>query len=97
MGEIMEKSKGQSTVERLLEEAKKSVDAAEIFYIDTTTEQVEFKFDTLHLMETKNIQGLGLRVIKDGKIGFASCTTPDAYKSTLTNAIASTNSVNWQS
>ncbi|MFA5032931.1 MAG: TldD/PmbA family protein [bacterium] len=82
-------SRGSWTIEKLLEKAAKVTDAAEIFSTEMKTEQVDFKFDKLHLMDEKNIQGLGLRIIKDGKIGFASCTNPLDYEKTLDNAIAS--------
>lgn len=83
----MEKQK--LNLEELLKKAKKSVDSAEVFFSDTTTEQVDFKFDRLHLMDKKNIQSIGLRVIKDGKIGFSSHTNLTDLDGLVENAVAS--------
>lgn len=61
-------------LEKVLALAKGRSDAAEV--ISTSGEQlpVEFKSGKLHSVEHKEIRGLGLRVIRNGRIGFSSTT-----------------------
>jgi PmbA protein len=61
-------------LEKVLALAKGRSDAAEV--ISTSGEQlpVEFKSGKLHSVEHMEIRGLGLRVVKNGRIGFSSTT-----------------------
>jgi PmbA protein len=58
-------------MERLLEMAEKVCDQAEIFALDYTSNQVSFQNAKLHDIDTNMQSGLSLRIIKDGKSGFA--------------------------
>ena len=52
----------------------KSADAAEVFCTENETRQAEFESNRLKYITTKSVRGAGLRVVKDGRIGFASTT-----------------------
>lgn len=58
-------------MEKLLELAKKVVDQAEVYSLDETADTVRFENVMLKDIESKTQSGISLRVIKDGKLGFA--------------------------
>jgi len=58
-------------MEQLLEMAKKVCDQAEIYSIEYTRNSVSFENAKLHDVDSKIQSGLSLRIIKDGKLGFA--------------------------
>ncbi|MCF6147244.1 MAG: TldD/PmbA family protein [Candidatus Kuenenia sp.] len=60
--------------EKILEQALKHTAQVEVIYEEGETRSVSFENNKLKYINTKSIRGIGLRVIKDGKIGF-SCTT----------------------
>jgi PmbA protein len=59
-------------LESILSKALERVDEAEVYYEENEHTPVVFKADRLHSISTKHVRGVGLRVIKDGKIGFSS-------------------------
>ena len=59
-------------VEALLERASRVSDAAEVFHLRHWDEPVIFEANRLKLVESRESSGVALRLIKDGKIGFAS-------------------------
>jgi len=58
-------------MEKLLEQAKKVCDKAEVFSLEHTSHTVSFEDAQLHDIENKIQSGLSLRIIKDNKLGFA--------------------------
>ncbi len=58
-------------MEQLLEMAKKVCDQAEIFALEDTSIGVSFENAALHDIATDMESGFSLRIIKDGKLGFA--------------------------
>ncbi|HTY08420.1 MAG TPA: metallopeptidase TldD-related protein [Candidatus Edwardsbacteria bacterium] len=64
----------QQIIERVLALAKHKCDAAEVIASSGETMPVEFRSGKLHAVEHKEIRGLGLRVIRNGRIGFSSTT-----------------------
>ena len=58
-------------MEKLLELAKKVVDQAEVYSLEETADTVRFENAILKDIESKTQSGISLRVIKDGKLGFA--------------------------
>lgn len=58
-------------MEKLLELAAKCCDHAEIYCKDSETRSVIFKNSRLHGIETQLQAGVSIRLIKDGKLGFA--------------------------
>jgi PmbA protein len=58
-------------MEKLLDMAKKVCDKAEVYSHDYSYAPVSFKDAKLHDIQTKFQSGLSIRIIKDGKLGFA--------------------------
>jgi len=67
-------------INEILEIASKYVDSAEVYYLESKSTPVHFDVNKLKSMESKEVTGICLRVIKDGKIGFASTTDMDRNK-----------------
>jgi PmbA protein len=58
-------------MEKLLEMAKKAADQAEIYSLEETADTIRYENAALKDIESKTQSGISLRVIKDGKLGFA--------------------------
>lgn len=58
-------------MERLLEMAKKVCDQAEVYHVEESTDGVSFENAKLKNIESKVQSGVSLRILKDGKMGFA--------------------------
>ncbi len=63
-----------STLEQILNLAAKRVDSAEVYYLSSQDTPIEFENNRLKSLQTKALQGVALRVIHQGKLGFASST-----------------------
>ena len=61
-------------IEKILKLAMKSADAAEVFFAESESRRAEFENNRLKYITTKSVKGAGLRVIKNGRIGFSSTT-----------------------
>ncbi|MCH7996482.1 MAG: TldD/PmbA family protein [Chloroflexi bacterium] len=59
-------------MEEILDAALKVADAAEVFWVSSRYTPVSFEANRLKELQTKESQGVGLRIIKDGRIGFSS-------------------------
>lgn len=76
-------------MERILELAKKKgCQEAEVFYRSETASPVEFENNKLKQVQTTADSGFALRVLKDGRIGFATSTKEGDYDLLVDNAIA---------
>ncbi|MFC1528827.1 TldD/PmbA family protein [Candidatus Latescibacterota bacterium] len=64
-------------IDKILDSAKRKVDSAEVFFVETVSNEILFEAGKLKSAERKNITGIALRVIHDGHIGFSSTTDPD--------------------
>jgi PmbA protein len=60
--------------ETILELTLKKADSAEVIYEEGETKSVNFENNKLKYAHSKSIRGVGLRIIKDGRIGFSSTT-----------------------
>ena len=67
-------------INEILGIASKYVDSAEVYYLESKSTPVHFDVNKLKSIETKEVRGVCLRVIKDGKIGFSSTTDMDPNK-----------------
>ncbi|GAB4369040.1 MAG: TldD/PmbA family protein [Elainellaceae cyanobacterium] len=63
-----------SVLENLLHLATQRTDAAEVYYLSSQTTPIEFENNRLKSLQTKALQGVALRVIRNGRLGFASST-----------------------
>ena len=76
-------------VEKILEAVKSKVEAAEVFFMDTSASEVSFEAGNLKSAERKNVFGISLRVINKGRVGFSSTTDPDRLEDVVENALSS--------
>ncbi|MBC8548824.1 MAG: TldD/PmbA family protein [Candidatus Brocadiales bacterium] len=75
--------------EKILDLALKDSDSAEVIYEEGESRSISFENNKLKSVYTKSIRGIGLRVIKDGKIGFSSTTDFRNPEQLVTNALES--------
>ena len=61
-------------LEEVLEKALKVAQEAEVFHVASRDTPAHFEANRLKLLETRETAGVALRIIKDGRIGFASTT-----------------------
>lgn len=72
----------------LLSKVAKQADAAELFWITKQSTPVHFEANKLKEIQSRETSGIALRVIKDGKIGFASTTNLDDLHVLIDNALS---------
>jgi len=63
-----------STLEKILKLATQHAQAAEVYYLSSQDTPIEFENNRLKSLSTKALQGVALRVICNGRLGFASST-----------------------
>lgn len=76
-------------MEKLLEMAKRVSDQAEIYALDETTDGISFEDATLKDIESRTQSGVSLRIIKDGRMGFAYTKNLLNREDLLQNAVDS--------
>jgi PmbA protein len=64
----------EQTLEKILKLAADRTEAAEVYYLSSQDTPIEFENNRLKSLQTKAIQGVALRVISQGRLGFASST-----------------------
>ena len=62
------------TLETLIDLAKQRTEAVEAYYLSSQSTPIEFENNRLKSLQTKAVQGIALRVIRNGRLGFASST-----------------------
>lgn len=77
-------------LEQILDRVKSRVDAAEVYGVTSEDMAVSFEAGMLKNIERTRFTGAGLRVIKDGRIGFAATTDPDRIDRLVYEAVAGT-------
>ena len=75
--------------EKILDLALKNADSAEVIYEKGESRSISFENNKLKSVYTKSIRGIGLRIIKNGKIGFSSTTDFRNPEKLVTNALES--------
>ncbi|HLO52066.1 MAG TPA: metallopeptidase TldD-related protein [Kamptonema sp.] len=63
-----------STLQKILKLATARADAAEVYYLESQDTPIEFENNRLKSLQTKALKGVALRLIHNGKLGFASST-----------------------
>ena len=76
-------------VERILETAAGRADAAEVFHLDTVSRDVLFEAGMLKSCERKTKTGAALRIIVDGRMGFAASSDPGRAEEMVDRAVES--------
>ncbi len=61
-------------MEELLERAKKTAEQAEVFRVSSVITPVKFESNRLKQVQTKETVSTALRIVKDGRIGFAQAS-----------------------
>ncbi|MFC2020344.1 TldD/PmbA family protein [Chloroflexota bacterium] len=61
-------------MESILEKAKKVAEEAEVFMVSSEETPVQFEANRLKYIQSKQSTGVALRIIKEGKIGYATTT-----------------------
>ncbi|GJQ58838.1 MAG: TldD/PmbA family protein [Candidatus Scalindua sp. AMX11] len=75
--------------EKILDLASKKADSVEVIYEEGESRSISFENNKLKSVHTKSIRGVGLRVIREGKIGFSSTTDFRHPEKLVSNAIES--------
>ncbi|TYB30520.1 MAG: TldD/PmbA family protein [Candidatus Mcinerneyibacterium aminivorans] len=76
-------------MEKLMDIAKKHADQVEIFSIDKTNKSLKYTNDIPKDLDYKKSSGISIRLIKDGKIGFAYTKNLRDRKQLVENALKS--------
>ena len=76
-------------MEKLLEMAGRAADQAEVYYRDSVSDSAVFQDAKLHDIETNLLSGVSLRIIKDGKLGFAYSRNLKDRQGLIDNALNS--------
>lgn len=64
----------EAILEKILQLAAPRTDAAEVYFVSSKDTPIEFENNRLKSLQTKAVQGVALRVIRNGRLGFASST-----------------------
>ncbi len=75
-------------MEKLLQQASKKVDSAELFRVKSKTVPVNFEVNRLKSIDISESEGKALRVINKGRIGFSSSTGSEGFDSMVEKAAA---------
>jgi len=75
-------------MEKLLQQACKKVDSAELFRVKSKTVPVNFEVNRLKSIDISESEEKALRVINKGRIGFSSSTGSESFDSMLIKAAA---------
>lgn len=79
----------KNIIDTVLAKCRGRVQSAEVIAFHGQSMPVEFRTGKLHSVEHKESTGLGLRVIKEGRIGFSSTTDLSKLDQLVDNAVAS--------
>lgn len=73
--------------EKILKEAAKSAQDAELFWVTRHETPVSFEANRLKQAKYRETSGIALRLVKDGRIGFSSTTNLEDWKGLIRNAV----------
>jgi PmbA protein len=73
-------------VERLLAQAKKAAEAAEVFTVSAEETTAQFEANRLKHIQSKQSTHLALRIIKGGRLGYATTTDPGDVENLIKSA-----------
>lgn len=73
----------------ILEQLLQQADQAEVMTTETETTTVRFESNQLKGSEVEETRGMALRVVKDGRLGFAATSDMTAVEKAIENAVAS--------
>lgn len=73
-------------MEDLLAQAQKVADVAEVFMVSSEETPVQFETNRLKHIQSKQSTGVALRLIKEGRVGYASTTDPADIRGLVADA-----------
>lgn len=76
------------TAERMLELARGGAEQADVYSAEIDSTVIKFRAGKFHARETNLTHGFGLRVLRNGRIGFASTTDPARAEEAAEAALA---------
>jgi PmbA protein len=74
-------------VENILTQAKKVAEEAEVFLVSAEETTAQFETNRLKHIQSKQSTSLALRIIKQGRLGYATTTEPSDAPSLVDNAV----------
>jgi len=74
-------------MEKILAQAKQAAEEADVFMVSSEETPVQFEANRLKNIQSKQSSSVALRVIKQGKIGYAATTELDDSQSLVNNAV----------
>ena len=81
--------KAGEIAQRILEQARKKADAAEVLYDEAESAGVRFQDNQLKAVSGSSSSGVGLRVIHRGRLGFSCTNDPNGVDQLVANALDS--------
>ena len=75
-------------MEEILNRASKVAEEAEVFMVSSVETPVAFETNRLKHIQTKQSNTVALRIVKDGRIGYATTTRVDDTENLVANAVA---------
>ena len=75
-------------MEEILDRAMKAADEAEVFIASTEETPVQFESNRLKHVQSKQSKVITLRIVKNGRIGYATTTRLDDYEELIDGAVA---------
>jgi PmbA protein len=74
-------------MEHILGQARKVAEEAEVYQVASEETQVRFEANQLKQLQTKQQTSVALRIIKQGRLGYATTTEPDDGQELVNNAV----------
>ncbi len=75
-------------MEEILARARKAAEEAEVYISRTSETPVQYEANRLKHVQTKQTTFVALRIIRNGRIGYATSTKPDDYRNLIDDAVA---------
>lgn len=75
-------------MERILEQARKVAEATEVFFVTAEETPVQFEANRLKHIQNKQSTSVALRIVKNGRLGYATGTDVSDSQSLVANALA---------
>ena len=74
-------------MEHILEQAKQRADEAEVYQVSSEETQVRFEANRLKQLQTNQTTSVALRIIKEGRMGYATTTGIGDSQELVDNAV----------
>ena len=74
-------------MENILNQAKRVAEEAEVFMISSDETPVQFEANRLKYIQSKRSNSVALRIVRQGKIGYATTTEPGDSQNLVNNAV----------